>query len=220
MSQLNISLLQIVLILVTVRSVGWLFQRLGQPLVAGEMLAGLLLGPSLYGRLAPAAFAFTYPEDSADVLFTLSRLGVWLFMFLVGAELDLAVVKRAGGLVLGASQGRILLPLLLGTGLATLLYPEFAGGGTPRPSFAMFVGVAMSITAFPVLARILKERNMARTKLGSVALACAAMNDITAWCLLAVTVLFIHPGSREMTVLYRLPGLAASPTARRPKWHR
>lgn len=209
MSQLNISLLQIVLILVTVRTLGWLFQRLGQPVVVGEMIAGLLLGPSLFGRLAPVAFAFTYPADSMDVLFTLSRLGVWLFMFLVGAELDLGVVRRVGKLVVIASQMGILFPLILGSGLALWLYPSFAGNNTPRAPFALFMGVAMSITAFPVLARILRERSISTTDLGSTAIACAAVDDITAWCLLAMTVLFIHPGQSNVTMLYRLAGLLA-----------
>ena len=209
MSQLNISLLQIVMVLVTVRMVGWLFQRMGQSIVVGEMIAGLLLGPSLYGRLAPAAFAFTYPADSMDVLFTLSRLGVWLFMFLVGAELDLSIVKQAGRLVVITSQFGILLPLLMGSALSFLLYPSFAGQGIPLMSFALFMGVSMSVTAFPVLARILRERSMTTTELGSTAIACAALNDITAWCLLAVTVLFIHPASREITMLYRLAALLA-----------
>lgn len=209
MSQLNVSLLQIVLILLTVRAVGWIFQRMHQPLVVGEMIAGLLLGPSLFGRLAPAAFAFTYPEDSMDVLFTLSRLGVWFFMFLVGVELDLSIVRRVGKLVLVTSQSSIFVPLLFGGLLGLGLYPAFVGPHISALAFALFLGVAMSITAFPVLARILKERGMMGSDIGSTAIACAAVNDVTAWCLLAVTVLLINPDSRQMTMLYRLAGLLA-----------
>ncbi len=142
-----------------------------------------------------------------DVLFILSRLGVWMFMFLVGMELDLTLIRRAGKMVLVTSQGSILLPLLLGSAVGVTLYPEFAGGHVSIFAFALFLGVAMSITAFPVLASLLKERGMLSSELGTKTIACAAVNDVAAYILLAVTALIINPEERPLTLLYRFLGL-------------
>ena len=181
-------LLQIVVIVVAARLVGTLFRRMGQPAVIGEMLAGILLGPSLLGLLFPDALGFLFPAASLGTLKLLSQVGVILFMFLVGMDLDLRHLREKAHAAVMVSHASILLPMLLGVGLALFLYASQAPAGVAFTSFALFMGIAMSITAFPVLARILEERNMTKTPLGTTSIACAAVDDVTAWCLLAVVV--------------------------------
>jgi len=173
-------------ILLIARVLGWVFQRIGQPRVIGEMTAGILLGPSVFGRLFPSAFPYVLPESSFPAIGVLSQLGLLLFMFVVGLEVDLAHVLKQRTAIMLVSNISIGLPLALGLGLATALYPRFAGDHVSFPPFALFMGTAMSVTAFPVLARILKERNLTGSSLGSMALACAAFDDVSAWLLLAV----------------------------------
>ena len=185
-------ILSVAIILLAARSVGWIFQRIGQPRVVGEMTAGIILGPSFFGRFFPGAFAYIFPSSSLPVLTALSQLGLLLFMFVVGLEVDLErVVKQRTAVVL-ISNVSIVLPLALGIGLATVLYPQFAGSQVPFSSFALFMGTAMSITAFPVLARILKERGLLGTDLGATAISCAAIDDISAWLLLALLTAMVH----------------------------
>ncbi len=180
------------IILLAARALGWTFQRIGQPRVVGEMTAGIILGPSLFGRFFPGTFAHIFPASSLPVLTALSQLGLLLFMFVVGLEVDLKrVVKQRTAVVL-ISNVSMILPLALGIGLATALYPQFAGSQVPFSSFALFMGTAMSITAFPVLARILKERNLLGTDLGTTAISCAAIDDVSAWLLLAVLTATVH----------------------------
>jgi Kef-type K+ transport system membrane component KefB len=171
---------------------GRVFQCIGQPHVVGEMTAGIVLGPSLFGRFFPVAFAHVFPSSSMPALTVLSELGLLLFMFVVGLEVDLKRIVQQRTAVVLISNISILLPLALGVGLATALYPQFAGGQVPFSSFALFMGTAMSITAFPVLARILKERNLLGTILGTMAISCAAIDDISAWLLLAVLTAMVH----------------------------
>ena len=179
-------------ILLAARALGWIFQRIGQPRVVGEMTAGIILGPSLFGRFFPGAFAHIFPLSSLPVLTALSQLGLLLFMFVVGLEVDLQrIVKQRTAVVL-ISNVSIMLPLALGIGLATVLYPQYAGSQVPFSSFALFMGTAMSVTAFPVLARILKERNLLGTDLGATAISCAAIDDVSAWLLLAVLTATVH----------------------------
>jgi Kef-type K+ transport system membrane component KefB len=179
-------------ILLAARALGWIFQRIGQPRVVGEMTAGIVLGPSLLGRFFPGAFAYVFPSSSLPVLTALSQLGFLLFMFVVGLEVDLnRIVKQRTAVVL-ISNVSIVLPLALGVGLATVLYPQFAGTQVAFSPFALFMGTAMSITAFPVLARILKERNLLGTDLGPTAISCAAIDDVSAWLLLAVLTAMVH----------------------------
>jgi Kef-type K+ transport system membrane component KefB len=185
-------ILSIGIVLLAARVFGWIFQRIGQPRVVGEMTAGIFLGPSLFGRFLPDAFAFVFPSSSLPAITVLSQLGLLLFMFVVGLEVDLNRILAQRRAVVLISNVSILLPLALGVGLARRLYPQFAGEHVAFFTFALFIGTAMSITAFPVLARILKERNLLGTTLGSMAISCAAIDDISAWLLLAVLTAMVH----------------------------
>ena len=185
---LPLLLLQVVVIVVAARLMGGLFRRFHQPAVIGEMIAGILLGPSLLGWVWPTAQAFVFPSTSLGALRLLSQLGVVLFMFIVGIDLDAAHLRRMAHAAVWVSHLSITVPFLLGTALSLMLYRSLAAPGTHFTSFALFMGIAMSITAFPVLARILAERGLTQTPLGATAIACAAVDDVTAWCLLALVV--------------------------------
>jgi K+:H+ antiporter len=185
-------ILSIGVILLAARTLGWIFQRIGQPRVVGEMTAGIALGPSLLGRFFPSASAYIFPPASISALTVLSQLGLLLFMFVVGLEVDLKRVLKQRAAVVLISNFSIVLPLALGVGLATALYPQFAGPQVGFSSFALFLGTAMSITAFPVLARILKERNLLATSLGTIAISCAGIDDVSAWLLLAILTAMVH----------------------------
>jgi Kef-type K+ transport system membrane component KefB len=167
---------------------GRLFKAVGQPAVIGEVIAGILLGPSLLGRVAPDLGAFVLPASVAPNLGMVAQLGVILYMFQVGLDLNHAHLKGKGHATVGISHAGILLPFVLGVMLALWLYPRFSAADVPFDSFALFMGVAMSITAFPVLARILSDNGLNKTGLGVLALSCAAVDDATAWCLLALVV--------------------------------
>ncbi|HKR86063.1 MAG TPA: cation:proton antiporter [Terriglobales bacterium] len=182
-------------ILLLARVLGWAFQKIGQPRVIGEMTAGILLGPSVFGRFFPDAFHYVLPSSSFPAITVLSQLGLLLFMFVVGLEVDLTHIAKQRATVVLVSNVSILLPLALGIGLARSLYPQFAGKNVSFPPFALFIGTAMSVTAFPVLARILKERNLTGSRLGTLAIACAAIDDISAWLLLAVLTAMVRAGS-------------------------
>ena len=196
-------LLALAVILVAARAVGLAFRRLGQPPVVGEVVAGILLGPSLLGRISPAALAFLLPPAVAPYLGIIAQVGIILFMFLVGVELDPGLMRNRTQATVAISHASITLPFVLGALLALPLYPRLATRDVPFTAFALFLGVSMSITAFPVLARILIDRGIQRTRLGVLALTCAAVNDVTAWCLLAfvVSVVRAQSGSVLVTVL-------------------
>jgi Kef-type K+ transport system membrane component KefB len=162
-----------------------LFKYLGQPPVIGEVVAGILLGPSLLG---PELSAFVLAPAAAPFLGVIAQLGVILYMFLVGLELNADLLKRRAHAVVVISHTSILVPFLMGSLLALILYPRLSSSAVPFTNFALFLGVAMSITAFPVLARILTDQRLHRAKLGVVALSCAAIDDVTAWCLLAFVI--------------------------------
>jgi Kef-type K+ transport system membrane component KefB len=181
-------LLALTVIMVTARLVGLLFARLNQPMVIGEVVGGILLGPSLAGRFFPAVQAFVLPPDAAPVLGVISQLGVILYMFLVGLELDLGLLRTSVSKTVAISLAAIIAPFAMGTVLALGLAASLAPAAIDRTSFVLFIGIALSITAFPVLARILSDRAMQRTPLGTLALTCAAINDAIAWCLLAFAV--------------------------------
>ncbi len=177
-------LVELAMILVLARSAGWVFTKFGQPAVVGEILAGIMLGPSILGaELSQDLF----PIDSRPFLELLASLGLVLFMFVVGLELDTSLIKGRGRVAASVSMASILMPFTLGIGLAAVL-PESLRVGADFWPFALFVGAAMSVTAFPVLARILTDRGMHRTETGGLALACAATDDVLAWTLLAVVI--------------------------------
>ena len=179
---------QLLVIIAVSRLTGTLFARCGQPSVVGEMVAGILLGPSLFGMLAPEAFQFVFPATSLGVLKMLSQIGVCLFMFVVGMELDIGHVRKKADVAVVVSHASIVLPYFLGVVLAYFLYSHLAQPGASFMAFALFMGISMSITAFPVLARILQERGLTKTFLGSTAITCAAVDDVTAWSILAFVV--------------------------------
>jgi Kef-type K+ transport system membrane component KefB len=173
---------------------GWLFVKIRQPRVVGEIVAGVLLGPSLLGWVAPSALAFLFPAQWLGPLYSLSYVGLLLFMFQVGLELDVHELQRLGPAVVLTSNISILVPFLAGAGLSLFLHPELSNPAISVSSFALFMGTAMSITAFPVLARILTERNLLQSKVGVIAISCAAVDDVTAWCLLALLVVKVRAG--------------------------
>ncbi len=181
-------LLALVLVIATARALGTLFRLIHQPAVVGEIIAGILLGPSLLGRVAPTASAYLLPHAIGPYLNILAQIGVILYMFLVGLELDPALMRKRGHSTIAISHASILAPFLLGGILALFLYPRLSSSDVPFTVFSLFVGVSMSVTAFPVLARILTDRNIHRSRMGAIALTCAAADDVTAWCLLAFVV--------------------------------
>jgi Kef-type K+ transport system membrane component KefB len=181
-------LLALVAIILTGRWLGKLCLYIGQPRVIGEIVAGIVLGPSLLGRVWPEASQFLLPQEVAPSLRIIAELGVILYMFLIGLELNAGLIRSRAHATIAISHASIVTPFLLGAVLALWLYKPLAPAGVPFTSFALFMGVAMSITAFPVLARILSDRRMESTELGVVALSCAAIDDVTAWCLLAFVV--------------------------------
>jgi len=179
---------QLILIVLAARVCGLLAAKTGQPAVIGEMIAGILLGPSLLGWAWPGMFHLIFSAPSLGPLRVLSQISVCLFMFVVGMELDVAELKEQAGRVVLISQMSILFPYMLGVVSSLFLFTTLAGPKTTFPVFALFVGISMSITAFPVLARILEERGLTKTPLGSTALLCAATNDVMAWVILALVV--------------------------------
>ena len=180
--------LQLFVIILVSSIIGGLFARLGQPAVVGEMIAGILLGPSLFGWLTPHAFGFLFASSTLEPLRLLSQIGVCLFMFAVGMELDVSQLRRQVQTAIVVSHSSIVIPYLLGVALALFLYSSLAQTGASFTAFALFMGISMSITAFPVLVRILKDRRLFQTSLGATATACAAVDDVTAWTILAFVV--------------------------------
>jgi Kef-type K+ transport system membrane component KefB len=203
---LAVLLLQIIVIIAIAHLFGFLFKKIGQPAVIGEIFAGIILGPSVIGLFFPQINHFLFPPASLGTLNFLSQIGLILFMFIIGMELDLkAISKQAYGAVI-ISHASIIIPYTLGMGLAWFIYHDYAPAGTSYISFALFMGIAMSITAFPVLARILQEKGLTRSKLGAMVLTCAAADDLTAWCILAAVIALVKSGS-SISALYTI-GLA------------
>ena len=181
-------LLALVVVIVAARACGALCKHIHQPPVVGEVIAGILLGPSLLGRISPTATSFLLPPLVAPFLSIIAQIGVILFMFLVGLELNTGHLKHRTRATVAISHASILVPFVLGSCLALWLYPKLSTSDVPFTVFALFLGVSLSVTAFPVLARILTDRGVHKTSLGIVALTCAAVDDITAWCLLAFVI--------------------------------
>ena len=192
---LTILLLQIIVVLVAVRFFGFLFNLIGQPGVIGEIVAGIVLGPSLLGLFFPEIQTYIFPEHSLGNLALLSQIGLVLFMFVIGMELDFDLLKNKITETLVISHAGILFPFLLGVVGACAVYSVYVSSHIAFLPFALFVGISMSITAFPVLARIIQERNMTKTHTGLLSIASAANDDVTAWCLLAVVIAIAKAGS-------------------------
>jgi Kef-type K+ transport system membrane component KefB len=226
-THLTLLLAQIVVVLVATRCVGIVVRWMGQPSVMGEILAGILLGPSLLGWLAPSVSASLFPADSLIHLGSLSRIGLVLFMFLIGSELNTGELRRQGRVAAIAGTAGIAVPFLLGAGLSAFLHPSLAPAGVSLLYFALFVGTAMSVTAFPVLARILAESNLMGSRVGTVAIACAAVDDVIAWSLLAGVILLVRGPQGGLPLPISLLGLAvfvlfmlvvARPLLACPRW--
>jgi len=199
-----IFLVQIIVIIAASRILGAVLRKLGQPRVIGEMLAGLILGPSLLGLLAPNVYEWLFPFGTVRFLSALAQTGLVLFMFIVGMELDVNELRGRHRETFVVSQASIMVPMLAGTALALALYRKFAVVGTEFTTFALFLGCAMSITALPVLARILRESNLGRSTFGSTALGCAAIADVSAWIIFAITISIARDDSTNtQTPLWR-----------------
>ena len=192
---LAILLAQIITIILVARLFGLIFKKIGQPTVIGEIIAGIVLGPSLVGMYFPEFSILLFPPESLGNLQFLSQIGLILFMFVVGMELDLNVLKSKVHEAVVISHASIIIPFAFGLCLAYYIYQSFAPIGVQFLSFGLFMGIAMSITAFPVLARIVQERGIHKTKLGMVVITCAAADDITAWCILAAVIAIVKAGS-------------------------
>jgi Kef-type K+ transport system membrane component KefB len=206
--------LQVAVVLFVSRTVGMLFRRLGQPQVVGEMAAGILLGPSLLGWAAPGISKFIFPASSLGYLNALSQIVLVFFMFLVGVSLNPKEFREHGHTAILTSHASIILtshasiatPFCLGSALALLLYPRLSHTGIPFTNFALFMGSAMSITAFPVLARILTERNLLSSRMGTLSISCAAVDDVTGWCILAYIVALVRIQSAAVSLWTMIAG--------------
>jgi Kef-type K+ transport system membrane component KefB len=203
---LALLLIQIITIVFVARIFGWIFRKIGQPSVIGEIIAGIVMGPSLFGLYFPDFKDALFPAASLSNLQMLSQVGLILFMFVIGMELDLKALKNKANEAVVISHASIVIPFALGIGLSYFIYPNFVPKDInpltgveqfkiPFLSFALFMGIAMSITAFPVLARIVQERGIHKTRLGTIVITCAAADDITAWCILAAVIAIVKAGS-------------------------
>ncbi|MCI0660016.1 MAG: cation:proton antiporter [Acidobacteria bacterium] len=205
---ITLLLLQVSIIIAASRLTGLIFRRIHQPQVMGEMIAGILLGPSLLGWLAPGISLALFPPSSLGFLNALSQIGLLIFMFLVGLELEPKTLREQRRLAFTTSIVSFITPFLLGILLAFYLYPRVSIDGVKFTHFALFLGTAMSVTALPVLARILIECNLLRTRLGTAAIACAAVGDVTSWCLLAGVVMLVRSTSLTIPLWLTLLGSA------------
>ena len=205
---LPLLIIQLLVIVLATQSVGAFATLVRQPSVIGEIAAGVLLGPSVVGALWPSAYAFLFPSSSLDILRLLSQVGVILFMFTVGLDVDTAHLRQRAPTAVAVSHFSIVVPFVLGVATALVLFKDYAPAGVPFHSFALFMGIALSITAFPVLARVIEERGLTRTPLGTTALACAAVDDVTAWSLLAVVVTLVTSGGIGWTLAIMVAALA------------
>jgi len=203
---------QVVAIVALARLLGLVARRLGQPMVVAEMVAGILLGPSFLGLFWPEVGSALFSPDSLRVMSTVSQVGVVLFMFLIGLELDPRLLGGRGPASIAISYASVATPFALGAGLALYLYDGFADPSVTQVTFALFMGAFMSVTAFPVLARILAERRLLRSRVGAVTIACAAAADVTAWCILAFVVASARTsghGSALVTTAFAVAYVAA-----------
>jgi Kef-type K+ transport system membrane component KefB len=204
---MTLLLTQMAIVLLTTMVCGWLALKIGQARVIGEIIGGIVLGPSILGRLAPHFSATLFPKASLATFDNLSTVGLVLFLFLIGMELDYEQLYSQRVTAVMASGMSILLPFAMGALLAHSLRTRFAPHGIGSVPFVLFLGIAMSITAFPVLARILEERNLQFTPLGATAILCAAVDDVVAWSLLAFALAFMGGQGGPSSLVMRLIGL-------------
>lgn len=188
-------LLAIAVVVAACKAAGWLLRRINQPRVIGEIAAGIVLGPSVLGAAWPAGASALIPSAIMPQLNALAQVGVVLFVFLTGLEVNTRLLRGRGHLSVVVSHVSIAVPFVLGVGLAVVAYAKFAPEGVGYLAFALFMGVSLSVTALPVLVRILKDTGMFRSEVGVVALTCAVVDDVTAWCLLALVVALVTASS-------------------------
>jgi Kef-type K+ transport system membrane component KefB len=220
---LSLLLVQLILIVLLARLFGALFTKMGQPAVIGEMVAGIVLGPSLFGALSHGAYEFVFPANSLGALRMLSQVGVILFMYVVGMELDVKHLRGRANTAVMVSHVSIVFPYFLGVLFSYFIYRTFASANASFLAFSLFMGIAMSVTAFPVLARILEDRGLTKTFLGSTAVTCAAVDDISAWSILAFVVAIVKANgvaSSVMTIILALGFIAFLLFALKPALNR
>lgn len=193
-------LIQLIIIIITSRIFGYFFKKIGQPTVMGEILAGIFLGPSILGTIFPEYLQTIFPPGSLDTMRILSQIGLILFMFVVGMELDLDILKTKARTAVTISNASIIIPFSLGVLLAYFLHDYYAPKDAPFYAFALFMGIAMSITAFPVLARIIRERSLRDKRIEAIAMTSAAINDVTGWVALAFVIAIIKAHSFSNSV--------------------
>lgn len=206
---MTLLLFQMTVVLLISLFCGWLARRLAQARVIGEILGGILIGPSVFGRLAPTVFSHLFPQNSFDAFEVLSTFGLILFLFLIGSELNYVHLRKQKFAAALASVTSMVLPFGMAVLVAPMLRQQFAPAGIPFLPFMLFLGISMSITAFPVLARILEERLMQSTSLGAIAIMCAAVDDVSAWSLLAVAMALIPSANHSVALSYRFLWLGA-----------
>ncbi len=199
MSDSCLLILQIVVALVVCRVMGSIFAIVHQPRVVGEMFAGILLGPSFLGAVAPSVSGALFPISRLEALGSISQLSLVVFMFLVGLELDPRRLRKEKHGTILISHAGITVPFSLASILALYLYPRLSDDAVSFPAFALFLGAAMSITAFPVLARILDESRLTNSRMGNLAIACAAIDDVTGWFILAYIISLVRSGQPVWT---------------------
>ena len=187
-STLGEVLIALVTVIIVARACGLLFKKINQPAVMGEVVGGIILGPSLLGHLFPKLMVILIPPTTLPYLNIIAQIGIVLYMFIVGLELNINEFKKSAHSTFIISHSSILVPFILGSVLALYIYQDMAPPGVGFTNFALFIGVSLSITAFPVLARILADKGLTKTSIGRLALSCAAIDDVTAWCLLALVV--------------------------------
>lgn len=192
-------LLAVATVIVVSRFFGWAIAKVGQPRVHGEVIAGIVLGPSVLGLVWADGVGYVFPPEVVGALQVLAQLGLVLFMFLIGIELDLAKLRGQGRKAVLISHASIVAPLVLGALLGLWLHPRF-GGDVDRLGFVLFLGAAMAITAFPVLARVLQETGLQHSSIGVLVITCAAIDDVTAWCVLAGVVAVVESSGPGETV--------------------
>ncbi|MBS1774335.1 MAG: cation:proton antiporter [Bacteroidetes bacterium] len=192
---LSVFLTQLIIIIIASRIFAYLFKKIGQPSVMGEIMAGIFLGPSILGAIFPQYLTTVFPPNSLGNMRILSQIGLILFMFVVGMEFDINVVKQKARSAIFISTASIVLPFVLGVWLSYFLHSTFAPPDTPFYAFALFMGIAMSITAFPVLARIIRERKFQDDRVQTIAMTSAAFNDVSGWCILAFVIAIVKAHS-------------------------